>query len=173
MNLIQKKWRDLSKEERKEEFTKRIGFLSRTSSSSPEWKQRIEVAQKIATLNFNCDFDSTGKCKEARIPKSDRVFAEQDHIKGTKLLADVCCCCHKCLKYIGYGVVIPEDKINAVYRLFSIRTGFYRKGKGCRLPHEYRSDTCLRYNCTRDHKFTEKVEDLTYGMFRGIKRTRK
>ena len=45
--------------------------------------------------------------------------------------------------------MIPKD-LKYYARKFSVRTGFWRKGKGCNLPHHMRSVTCITHNC--DHE---------------------
>lgn len=59
------------------------------------------------------------------------------------------CCCSDCSKKMGYLELISKKDLSLYIKKFSVKTGFWRKGKGCILPHSYRSNTCLTYHCNR------------------------
>ena len=57
-------------------------------------------------------------------------------------------CCRSCVEnlgHFGYDVLIYKPKKYLKY--WSSITGFWRTGKGCILPREMRSQTCLKYHC--------------------------
>ncbi|KKL87302.1 hypothetical protein LCGC14_1936020 [marine sediment metagenome] len=64
-------------------------------------------------------------------------------------------CCSGCDRHVGYLRSIPVDweHLIKMARLFNKRTGFWRKGRGCALPHELRSSICLGYICN-NYAFT-------------------
>lgn len=63
-------------------------------------------------------------------------------------------CCHSCEKTYGAfrGSVIKdivnEEQIKLLNKNLSTVTGFWEKEKGCSLPPEYRSFTCVTFHCS-------------------------
>ena len=95
---------------------------------------------KLITKHFNfpCNFDKYGRC-----------------IKSV----DSMCCCRYCATVIGYIHNIRpnnsvENKLDAIKKyadLYNITTGFWNKDKGCVLPHDMRSTTCIGFVCHHAH----------------------
>lgn len=56
------------------------------------------------------------------------------------------CCCDQCFDRVGYLDVLTNQPTYFA-RLFNRKTGFWRKDKGCILPREHRSITCLTHHC--------------------------
>lgn len=99
---------------------------------------------KIITKHFiyPCNFDKYGRCSVHRGPM---------------------CCCANCGINVGYldkirpvGNVKQVSEIIKKYaRLYNRETGFWRKSKGCALPRNMRSATCVGFICSeRRKKFT-------------------
>ena len=78
-------------------------------------------------IDFNCQINKTGGCKE--FPQS------------------VKCCCHSCYANAGFFRIMVDLDLTKYSRVFSVKTGFWREGKGCILPHKLRSTTCLTAHC--------------------------
>jgi hypothetical protein len=93
----------------------------------------------IRHVDFNCQINSKGGCRYT--PKSLR------------------CCCNNCYEYAGFFRVMIDTDIPKYSRQFSIRTGFWRKDRGCILSHKMRSVTCLTHHCNYDE-----TGSFTYGM---------
>jgi hypothetical protein len=94
-------------------------------------------------IDFECKFNGIG-CKE-----------NPNSIK---------CCCWDCLSSIGYLEFISSHDIPYYSRKFSKKTGFWRKDKGCILPHSLRSITCLKHHCNHDIKhqqFRYGIKEIT------------
>jgi len=82
-------------------------------------------------IDFNCQFKK-GICRQ---------------YKQTPNKPNRMCCCQNCLTSVGWLKFIHRCDINKYAKSFSIRTGFWRKDKGCMLPYELRSAVCVFYNC--------------------------
>jgi len=78
-------------------------------------------------IDFGCRINKKGGCKDT--PESKM------------------CCCYGCLDSAGYFRIILDKNITYYSRKFSVNSGFWRKGKGCILPHKMRSTTCLTHHC--------------------------
>ena len=85
-------------------------------------------------IDFDCQINSTGGCKETPDALS--------------------CCCDDCYRCSGHFRRLVDIDITMYARRFSIKTGFWRKGKGCVLPHEMRSVTCVTHHCNNSRKST-------------------
>jgi hypothetical protein len=85
-------------------------------------------------INFDCQIKKSGGCKE-----------NSEFLK---------CCCSDCLWSIGYFRRMLDKDLTYYSKHFSFKTGFWRKGKGCILPHKMRSVTCLTYHC--NHSYQDK-----------------
>jgi len=106
----------------------------------------IELAKLTSKINYRCYFEN-GKCKEKR--------------------EEMCCCsnCKNCLGHLHikffdcyYKEKDIEEELLFYVKKYSKATGFWRKGKGCILPREKRSSTCLGYNC--NNKFSKEEQLL-------------
>ena len=102
-------------------------------------------------IDFGCKINSkTGGCKDTPDRRS--------------------CCCSDCLYSVGYFKTMLERDIGRYSKIFSTKTGFLRKGKGCILPHMMRSTTCLTHHCHQGgyhHPYFEKddkYKDFSRGM---------
>lgn len=87
----------------------------------------------IKYIDFDCQFNSKGGCKET--PTSLR------------------CCCYSCYENAGFFRVMIDTDITKYSRHFSVKTGFWRKGRGCVLLHKMRSTTCLTHHCNRRKQY--------------------
>ena len=94
------------------------------------WKRRQAVALRTAKVDYQCNFRG-GLCK---IERCNGVFGER-------------ACCHNCARNFGYLGVIPTGTAKIYHALFDKTLGFWRRGKGCILPRELRSNTCLGFHC--------------------------
>ncbi len=81
----------------------------------------------IQYLDFDCQVNDTGGCQKNPSSKS--------------------CCCYDCLGNVGYFKLMLYKDILYYSKKFSVKTGFWRKEKGCILPHRMRSITCLTHHC--------------------------
>lgn len=90
------------------------------------------IREATSAINYDCQFKD-GKCKSNVSSYNPR------------------CCCQGCAGALGYlrgGLnKIPLGSDKEILPLFSEKTGFWRKGKGCILPRKYRSVVCLSFNC--------------------------
>jgi len=61
---------------------------------------------------------------------------------------------------------IYGDDIDLLAKHFEPKIGFWRPGKGCILPRENRSITCLTHSCedtvTKDNKLIQLLIDILY-----------
>ena len=76
-------------------------------------------------FDFDCQFNN-GKCKNG---------------------SNIMCCCEGCYSSIGYLKVIYQEDLHIIAKNYSVKAGFWRKGKGCNLPYRLRSSECVFYNC--------------------------
>ena len=98
-----------------------------------------DLKEFIQYLDFDCQINPKGGCRVT--PNSLQ------------------CCCHNCYHNGGFFNIMMDTDITKYSKHFSIRTGFWRKGKGCVLPHKMRSITCLTHHCNHDH-----IEPFAYGI---------
>lgn len=83
-------------------------------------------------VDFDCQFNNgNGKCKNG---------------------SNIMCCCEGCYSSIGYLKVIYLEDLSIIAKNYSVKTGFWRKGKGCNLPYRLRSSDCVFYNCHSDNE---------------------
>lgn len=104
-----------------------------------------QLAKLTAKIDFKCRFEK-GKCREHRTVR---------------------CCCSNCAFYFGYlGTMFMnyysdiediEEQILYYVKKYTLRNGFWRRNKGCILPREMRSATCLTYNCCHHLTNEEKL----------------
>ena len=98
-------------------------------------------------VDFDCQHNEDGGCKE--------------------LSESRMCCCHDCFDRGGFFRVLIGDDITYYSRKFNVRekTGFWRKGKGCILPHKMRSVICLTHFCRDNiHSKKDKRPDFGHGI---------
>lgn len=88
----------------------------------------MDIKRIAKYIDFNCQINKDGGCKL--------------HPTSPK------CCCSDCRGRIGYLDNVPVEDIGTYARHFNVKTGFWRKTKGCALPHQLRSRTCLSHHCT-------------------------
>jgi hypothetical protein len=111
------------------------GFNNFLVVSKYEYENYIKLKEAINSIEFSC-FQKGGKCYG--IPKT------------------ATCCCANCLYYAGHfgsSDILEEKNIPIYNDLFKSNTkttsGFWVKGKGCSLPRDLRSLTCISYNCEK------------------------
>lgn len=95
------------------------------------WAARKKAAKRTAQVAYGCNFVD-GRCKGN--PRTDKHASDQ-------------ACCKGCKSAMGYLDEIPVGTALQVFKLFDKVLGFWRPGKGCILPRELRSNTCLVYHC--------------------------
>lgn len=110
------------------------------------WARDIykKYARLTELIDYKCDFDESGICVERR------------RHKGTNEM----CCCSGCATTVGWNPVLPKAKkdLKILAKFYSRKTGYWRSGKGCMLPRDLRSSTCLTHKC--GHKLNECEENL-------------
>ena len=77
------------------------------------------------------------------------------------------CCCRGCDTSIGYRTSIRQSEIPILAEYFDVKTGYWRKDKGCILPRKYRSEVCLVHKCVR----LGILSTIVLGMLRQLKNT--
>lgn len=94
-------------------------------------------------IDFQCNINpKNGECKEYK----------------NKNNSGLRCCCFDCLTSVGYFHIMANSEISFYAKKFSSKTGFWREGKGCILPHERRSIVCLTHHCNHsDEGFEEGI----------------
>ena len=107
-----------------------------------KFKQLKSLKTTTGLINFNCGFDVNGFC----IPHKNSFYSNG------------MCCCKGCYYNIGYLWCIHKLDISTYVRYFRVKIGFWRRGKGCILPRELRSSTCVSYMCEANCNLLEKVE---------------
>ena len=114
-----------------------ISDINRYSWSTHSWQK---FAKLTTFIDYGCNF-KRGKCRNNG---------------NGGIWSNGMGCCSSCERYFGYLRSIPVDWecIVKIARLFNRKTGFWRKGKGCALPIELRSDICLGYICSTTHHYS-------------------
>ncbi|MHC4121819.1 MAG: hypothetical protein ACYSWO_30475 [Planctomycetota bacterium] len=105
-------------------------FVSDDSEDGRTWAEWADWADKVKNTDFHCDFDCDGKCAGRR---DDNGYGERG-------------CCNGCAHNIGYLQAVPAGAVETIKALWDNNAGFWTCN-GCALPHEYRSRTCLSYQC--------------------------
>lgn len=80
----------------------------------------------LKNVDFECNIQANGSCK---------------NYNGGR------CCCFNCKDNLGFIHIMFEHQIPYYARHFNYKSGFWREGKGCILPHHMRSVTCLTQHC--------------------------
>ena len=131
---------------KKELFIKRLrreGIAIIDTSNSAFDKCILDDFRKlkgfIQFVDFDCQISKKGGCKE--------------HPETLK------CCCFSCSDNAGFFRVVLDTDITSYARKFSRTTGFWKEGKGCILPHNMRSTTCLTHHCNYERK-----DDFGFGI---------
>ena len=95
------------------------------------WFMDIKALKTLTSLiDFGCNFDDTGLC---------RLYRNTEYNPR--------CCCNNCHGATGHFTNIQLTDTPKIARHFKEKVGFWRKGRGCILPRELRSDTCITYIC--------------------------
>jgi hypothetical protein len=102
--------------------------------STMSWKTWRNRAKKTEKIKYGCEIRQ-GECTYIR-------RYGRDNFSKPEVL-----CCGGCKYQHGYLSTIPLGSAKIYNKLFSRKTGFWRKGIGCILPREMRSHTCLSCNC--------------------------
>lgn len=105
-----------------------ISFLGKKNSAHSIYLNILALKRMSKYLPFPCKFDENGYCQSSQIDNS-------------------MCCCKDCANTMGYLSFVPEQDLWTYAKLYNDKTGYWRKGKGCSLPRELRSKTCLTYYC--------------------------
>jgi hypothetical protein len=103
------------------------------SSSKCKLQDFRDLKSLVQFIDFDCKINGEGGCKF--YPSSKRGL----------------CCCHDCRGSVGYFHLMLDKDFGYYSKKFSAKTGFWRKNKGCVLPHKMRSVTCLTYHCNYDY----------------------
>ncbi len=119
----------------------RINLNDHYSDLKYQLKKYKELKDATGQINFTC-FDEGKKCH-------GRLKKDPNHM---------CCCqgCHSSLGYFEDDLIFEKDfeTYNSLFvydeKDWRNSTGFWRKGKGCALPRELRSKTCVTYCCESD-----------------------
>ena len=95
------------------------------------WKR---FAKLTSLIDYGCDFKK-GSCKDNKYNRRRK--------QG---------CCGGCASNIGYlnDISNLREDLTKTARLYNKKTGFWRKGRGCSLPRELRSITCLGHMCHKN-----------------------
>ena len=132
-----------------------LDFLVRIESKEGNLKiaNHIIGSELIDLINMPCDFDSDGNCSNVRT-------MSKCNIGSNSFLSSGCCCSH-CVQERGYLTQIPHLEISYYKEKWDNSTGFFRKGTGCALDRNRRSQTCISYICWNiSGKLTEKETRL-------------
>jgi len=92
------------------------------------WAARVRNTK----VDFKCDFDAQGLCREERKFRNPRVG----------------CCCKDCGVSFGFLRAIPKTAQQLYQKRYDPALGFWRPDKGCILPRVFRSQTCLHHYCS-------------------------
>jgi len=116
--------------------------ISNHSQLGWPWLIYYEYAELTNLIDFKCDFDKEGVCKNRR------PYRNIDNLDINSK-----CCCGSCAITIGHSRTFPNNMLalKEIAKLFDIHTGFWRRNVGCVLPRKYRSVTCLKYICSDGH----------------------
>lgn len=113
--------------------------ITKRANERLTWTQYRKLAQLTGEIIFRCGFDKQGKCKGSR-------DEDGSWLQGPR------CCCSGCALSLGYLKKVSKGQANVIRKLWDKATGFWKKGKGCTLPHKYRSPTCLSFLCDSARK---------------------
>lgn len=111
--------------------TEKIRFTKR-SSSGLTWSRYARVAKLLSRFDFGCRFNARGLCKRERRLRTNNKQ----------------CCCGACAANAGYLKCLPVKARTRVKRAYEKTDGFWRPKRGCLLPVDFRSVTCLLHRCS-------------------------
>lgn len=102
---------------------------------NPEYDALIALRELTERIDFGCNFGliKTHLCHKYEKPNNPKDKAM--------------CCCINCADSFGYLKIIPINQLKYYVRNFNEKTGFWREGKGCILPRNRRSNTCVTFAC--------------------------
>lgn len=123
-------------------------IISSITDKGWAWGAQKRYAELTSLIDFECNFDEAGICKVYQPRKTGPKGGK----RSKALLHDLSkCCCRGCWRRVGYLKALPNhtSELSDIAELFNEETGFWRSGKGCVLPREYRSNTCLFHMCRR------------------------
>lgn len=111
------------------------GVLSENYQGIP-WEVRRLYAEKVAQINFGCDFHN-GECI------AERRDIHRPTLQGVNF------CCSTCKDTVGNLYILPAkvSYLTSIAEVFDKDTGFWKSGFGCSLEPMYRSTQCLVYRC--------------------------
>ena len=128
---------------KQEEFIKRLSCYVRTVFNDDldrtdfpyleikSWFMEIKALKSLTDLvDFGCGFNGKDQC---------RLYHGSENSNR--------CCCNNCHGANGHLSNVQLTDIPKIARRFKKDVGFWRQGKGCILPRELRSDTCVTYLC--------------------------
>lgn len=92
-----------------------------------------QLARQTENIDYDCGFDG-------------------QNCRGRSRGGNGCCTSSRCAGMLGYwrreGDTLDEDTVRKLAGLYNEKTGFLRDGRGCILPRELRSPTCLFIYCS-------------------------
>ena len=106
-----------------------------------KWPELFLIKRTTKVIDFMCEFEN-GTCRCYRRKQYDVRTGS---------------CCDACWKNAGYLKVLPKNDTLLRYygQRFLPEVGFWREGKGCILPRQFRSIVCVRYNCDSRSRLKE------------------
>ena len=119
-----------------------------------EFRKRIEKRHNIFIIPYvkGWEYDERMEIiKSLKMISEDIEFPCEFNERGCQVHDTEVCCCQGCHETIGWFDYIPEKDFPLYAKKFSDKNknGFWRKGKGCVLPRELRSTTCVSFLCGR------------------------
>lgn len=93
------------------------------------WAEWSEIVVFIAEVDYGCRFDDDGQCNGPLGKSSD----------GRN-------CCEGCSSSFGHHPIISPEALKTIVDLYDAELGFWRPW-GCIMPPEYKSATCLGFQC--------------------------
>lgn len=116
-----------------------------------QWWDYRRLAKMTELLDYGCEFTELG-CHNHRMSKweKEKALERLDKSEDGKYFSSrLMCCCQGCRGTVGWNRNLPNDyhRLKRIASCFNEETGFWRVNKGCVLPREYRSTTCLRHSC--------------------------
>lgn len=141
-----------------------------TTNNGLQWEDHQQLAKLTKYIDFQCEFDNLGRCKNIRgygeLKKKDVEYFKELYYhrpsefkkqydtwtrRDKRYKTKVMCCCSSCVRTVGWSYYLPEDEttLRRMARYFNSLTGYWRPDRGCILPRQYRSGTCLTYACYR------------------------
>ncbi len=115
------------------EHVKRKGIMILGDKPKIHFDTNVKDFRAVKSLfeyiDFDCQHNKDGGCRKYGNEKM--------------------CCCYNCFESGGYFRVLIGNDITYYSRKFNAKekNGFWRKEKGCILPHKMRSAMCLTHCC--------------------------